>query len=382
MQRNSMKWLTLVMAFVMVVSMMVGCQPKQPDPPVKTDVPSTESPEPPTTEAPTETAPSADTKVFTDSVGREIHIPKVITRLAPSGPLAQVILFTAAPDRLCALARPFGDPQVALFGPEYAELPNIGQFYGKSPNFNLEAALLADPQVIVDLGQAKGSIVEDMDNMMDQINIPTVFIEAPFEGMPQAYRDLGEMIGETERTEQLAVYCEETLKSAAHAKASIPEDEQVRVYWAMGDLGLNTNAVGSFHSEALALAPVVNVADVEPASRGGGSEVSLEQIIQWDPDYILAESAALVDEIKNDPAWSTLRAVREDHILVVPSVPYGFLADPPSVNRYGGLRWLCAHFAPDYFGKGVEDEVRDFFELFYGVTLDDATLEKILAGTF
>lgn len=380
MKTRNRRWLALVLALMMTFSLLLtACQPKEP---TKTD-PIT------TTTGTGEKEPSGQTdpkepeeRIFVDSVGREVKLPANLERIAPSGSLAQIVLYTACPDRLCGLSRKLSEREKQLFDPKYAELPGFGQFYGSKSNFNLEAVLAANTQAIIDIGEAKKTMKEDMDNMQSQINVPTVFIEATIEKMPQAYRDLGKLLNETERTEQLAKFCEETLALCSKAKKEVSEDKRVKVYWAMGEIGLNTNAVGSFQGEALDFLPVINVADVEVSSKGGGSEVSMEQIIQWAPDYVLVSNAKLAEAMKNDPAWSALPAVKDGKMIVIPSIPYGFLGSPPSVNRYLGIRWLGAKLFPQIFEKDPKAEVRDFYELFYHIKLDDATLDAILNDSF
>jgi len=391
MKKKKMTWISLILAVIMALSMIAGCK-SETSPTDATDtspppVSDTSKPAPPETsptesEAPPSESAEPETRTFTDSVGRAVTIPTKLTRIAPSGPLAQIVLYTAAPDLLCGTARPFSDTQLKLIDKKYGDLPAFGQFYGKSGDFNLEAVLAANTEVIIDIGEAKKTIKEDMDGMQEQINTPAIFIEATFAGMPKTYRDLGELVGDNTRTEELAKYCEATLELCEKAKAEIPEDKVVKLYWASGDLGLNTNAVGSFHSELLDYIPVVNVADVEASSKGSGSEVSMEQILQWNPDYLIVDGAALVEEIKKDPAWGALDAVKNDKIIIIPSVPYGFMGGPPSINRYLGVRWLGATFYPEIYTDSPETQVKDFFKLFYNIEVDDAQLGEILAGTF
>ena len=360
MSKRNLKWMSIGLMIALALSMLlVGCDARTPK--------ETESQE---------------KRIFTDSIGREIELPEKLSRIAPSGTLANIILFTAAPDHLCGISQNFSKTQLKLIDEKYDALPVMGKFYGKGPDFNLETVLAADTEVIADFGEAKKSTAEDMDSMMEQIKVPTVFIEATFAAMPETYRDIGRLIGDHERTDLLAAYCEATLQLSDQAKEALSDDEQISVYWAMGELGLNTNARGSFHSELLDFVPLINVADVDAADRGGGSEVSMEQIIQWDPDYILIDTLQLKEEMLKDPAWAALPAIQEGRYIVIPQVPYGFLADPPSVNRYVGLRWLGASFYPDIYTGDKVAEVKEFFELFYGIKTDDATIDEILAGRF
>ncbi|HPX93594.1 MAG TPA: ABC transporter substrate-binding protein [Bacillota bacterium] len=369
--KGKKRWLPLILA-VMILALLLPAACAPATPPEETDPPQT---------AP---FPTQEEKrnVFLDSAGREIELPTELTRIAPSGTLANIVLYTACPDLLCGISLPFTESQQKLIDPKYSSLPVMGKFYGKGPDFNLETVLAAETQVIVDIGETKGTTRDDLDQLMDQIKIPTVFIEAMFTGMPQAYRDIGRLIGDTSRTDPLALYCEETLALSDKAKAEIPEEKRVSVYWALGELGLSTNAVGSFHSEVLDFVPVINVADVEASNKGGGSEVSMEQVIGWNPDYVLIDGVKLQEEMLADPAWMSLPAMKEGRMIVVPSQPYGFLADPPSVNRYLGLRWLGSIFYPQVYSNSLHEEVRDFLELFYGISADDSQIEAILAGRF
>ena len=38
-----------------------------------------------------------------------------------------------------------------------------------------------------------------------------------------------------------------------------------------------------------------------------------------------------------------MRAIREGHALVAPAMPFGWVEEPPSINRLLGLAWLGGH---------------------------------------
>ena len=80
----------------------------------------------------------ATTRMFTDSCGREVEIPANIERIAPSGALAQQVLLTIAPEKLCGLSAKLGAAAdyVADVDPN---LPVFGAVYGGKGDLNKEA---------------------------------------------------------------------------------------------------------------------------------------------------------------------------------------------------------------------------------------------------
>ena len=86
------------------------------------------------------------------------------------------------------------ESQMAFLPANLASLPETGQMYGSKANLNLETLLAADPQVVIDLGDKKGDMTEDLNALQDQIGIPVIFIEADLAHMAEAFRMLGNLL--------------------------------------------------------------------------------------------------------------------------------------------------------------------------------------------
>ena len=127
------------------------------------------------------------TRTFTDSLGREVELPAQIDRVAASGPLAQNVLLTIAPEKMVGLATKIADDQAKYLGSEYASLDVFGQIYGGKGDFNKEAVAAADPQVVIDVGEAKDGMKDDLDTLQDQIGIPVVHIASSLDSYDKAY---------------------------------------------------------------------------------------------------------------------------------------------------------------------------------------------------
>ncbi|MTD38118.1 ABC transporter substrate-binding protein [Erwinia sp. CPCC 100877] len=320
-----------------------------------------------------------ETRTFVDSAGRKVEVPKTITKIAPSGSLAQIVLYTSFPDNLVGLAGSFSESAKEFIPEKYQQLPEFGQFYGKNASLNMEALSAAQPEVIIDIGEAKKTVKEDMDQLQEQIDIPTVFVEANLENLPEAYNTLGELLGNKAETAQLAKYCQKVIDQAKKVRASIKEADQKSVYYASGKAGLNTNSEGSFHAQVIDEVGAKNaVTGMKAASQGGGTVVSIEQLIQWQPDYILADSADIYDLIKTDPSWQELAAVKKGHVYQVPTAPYNFMDFPPSVNRIMGIQWLGQLLYPDQYNLKITEEIKEFYQLFYHSSVTDEQIKQIL----
>ena len=128
----------------------------------------------------------------------------------------------------------------------------------------------------------------------------------------------------------------------------------------------------------------INVADLELGD-GSRVQISAEQLLAWDPDVIVVNGepksnlsgASAAERFMNDPTFATLKAVKEHKVYGTPNAPFSWVDRPPGPNRIIGIRWLSGLIYPEYLNFNVDDEVREFFSLFYHVDLTDEQLEKI-----
>lgn len=72
---------------------------------------------------------SAGTRIFLDSAGREVEVPETITRIIPSGDMAQMFLWPLAADELVSVATPVTEEQEKYLGTTARDLPETGNLY-------------------------------------------------------------------------------------------------------------------------------------------------------------------------------------------------------------------------------------------------------------
>lgn len=349
------KALTLILALALVLS-LAACAP------AKTD----ES--------------SAAKRVFVDDCEREVTIDETITSIVPSSSFGQIVLMAIAPEMFVGLSIELYDSSRGILPDELFELPVFGSLYA-SADLNVEELALTAPQLIIDIGSAKASTAEDLDALQSQTGIPSVFIEATLETMPEAYRTLGELLGKPERGEALAKRCEEILARTQSIMEQVGDNKHKTLY-IMGEEGLNVLAKTTFHAEVIDML-TDNLAVVDnPMSKGTGNEVTMEQIALWDPELIIFAPDSIYDDVQNMDPWNKMDAIVNGNYLQVPDVPNNWLNMPPSAQRYLGLIWLTAALYPEYCDYDVRAEIEAYFELFYNCELTDEQYETITAGAF
>lgn len=329
--------------------------------------------------APTEdenTAP--ETRVFTDSVGREVTVPAQIDKVALSGPMAQIVLFALCPDKLVGIANAWDESAAQYLDTEYYNLPLLGQLYGGKGELNLETLLESGAQVVIDVGEAKGSIVEDLDALQEQTTIPFVHIDAALATMDETYTLLGDLLGMPDEAKALADYCRSTYDRALTIADSV---EKANLLYITGDAGLNVIAQGAYHAEVIDLLSN-NLAVVdEPSSKGTGNEVDMEQILNWNPDVILFAPDSIYDTVAGDAAWQGVTAIQNGAYYEVPMGPYNWMGFPPSVQRLLGMLWMAKVLYPAAADFDLYTEAAQYFKLFYHCDLTREQYDALVANS-
>ena len=321
-----------------------------------------------------------ETTVFTDDLGREVTVPQEISRIMVSGPLPQIYAYGIAPDMFVGLASKWYDTSKGIIPQEHMDLPYFGQLYG-SADLNIEQLALAAPQVIIDMGEPKKSIYEDLDGLEAQTSIPAVYIRSTLATAPQAYRRLGELLGREDTAEEIAAFLERIYARTVSIMEKVGDNKK-QVLYITGDEGHNVLAKGSYQAELIdMLADNLAVVD-NPVSKGTGNEVTMEQLMLWDPPFIVFAPDSVYGIVKDDSTWSLMTAVENGQYIRTPQGPHNWLGSPPAVQQYLGLIWLTAELYPEYCDYDVKANILEFYRLIYHCELTDEQYHTLTAGAF
>lgn len=314
---------------------------------------------------------------FTDSLGRTVDLPERIERIVPSGNLAQMVLYSLAPDRIAGWSSKLSGSAEEYFIQDTVNLPVFGTFYGKKANLNKEALMAAFPDVVIDMGEIKGSreaMISDLDKLSGDIMIPVIFIEAYLDNTPDVYRTAGKLLGMEDRAEALALFAEDAIEMAAKAKERIADP--VTVYYSTSPDGLEAIAEGNFHGEVI---EKIGAKNIVPSSFGeSGGSISMEQLYIWNPEVILFQEEEAYRHALESPEWQVLDAVANGNVYLIPSEPYSFIDAPPATNRIIGIYWLGNLLYPELYPVDVVQKTIEYYSLYYSYDLTEEYAKEIL----
>lgn len=251
----------------------------------------------------------------TDMAGREITL---------DAPATKVVALTASD---CEILAALGAEDTLVGRGEYCDYPESVlevPAVQSGADTNLEQIIALEPQVVV---MAKMAQTEEQVAALEKAGIRVVVSDAQdIEGVYTAIRLIGALVGRNDEAEAMVADMQSTFADIA-AKS---ENTGKTVYFEVSPLqwGLWTAGKGTFMDELATMCGLTNAfADVE-----GWAEISEEQVLERDPDYIVTismyygEGPTPVEEIKARTGWDALKAVQNDAI---------FNADSNEVSRPG-----------------------------------------------
>lgn len=303
------------------------------------------------------------------------RLPANPQRIFAAGPPAAILLAALAPERILGWPMPIPDPARALLRPVARDKPMLGRLAGRASTVGIETLLSLRPDLVLDAGTVDPTYLSGAQSVAERTGLPYVLIDGRLADTPRQLREAGHLLGVAERAESLAAHAEEALSTAPSSRAD--DAGRPTVYLARGPDGLETALAGSIHGEAIEAAGGRNSAS---AGRTGVARVSMEQVLNWAPDWVLTQDRNFFRHAQGDTVWSALRAVCEGRLLLAPTRPFGWIDGPPGINRLAGVRWLAAILRSGSPSAGPEalDEALRFHTLFYGVTPPREVLRSLL----
>jgi iron complex transport system substrate-binding protein len=302
----------------------------------------------------------------------ESIVPVEITSLGSMDPFGTQLVFVL--DALDILtSATFGPADVNMIKSLYPTFDDSFLiYYGQGSA--VESMLTTYPDVIIGRYGRDDSI----NTPVRDAGVPVVvdYVESP-ELLIESANMLGAMLGKEAEAQAFEDYYRKSIAKIKEQTDLIPEDERIVMYMTKSE-PLNTVGQDQYQTEMAAIAGATS-ASIE--TLGGHVSINLEQLYLWDPDAIVLAPycSASIEDILADEQWQDLRAVQDGAVYRLPK----YLAswDLPIPESILGMIWLAETLYPDYIDIDIEEEIVAFYDKFYGLDIDEETIDYILTDT-
>ena len=300
---------------------------------------------------------------ITDVTGRTVTLPKPAVKVVGThNPTLNIAVILGGGGKYLA---GFGNKNMAggLYGYVYPGLADVVQI-GRGSDINMESVLQVGADLVI-LPQRFASLV----GQFEGVGVPAAVIlpnSESFETIKTSLTLMGALVGADERAAQIVAYFDGKIHAAKEIAAKAT-DKPAALF--LGGSSQLTVANGlMLQSEILETVGAVNAAK-NVGGAGEFQEVSVEEIIGWNPDviYIPAYASYSVDDLLNDSAWGSIKAIKNKRVFKFPSSLEPW--DYPTPSAAIGLVWLLHNLYPALYSMDqVVKDANEYYQMIYGQT--------------
>lgn len=319
----------------------------------------------------------SDTITIVDSMGRSVEIPGKIQRVACLYAFSgHVTAMLGQGNKIVAI--PEGLKRDVLLNQMVPGIANIS-VPAVQDSINIEELLNTRPDVV--FLQKNTAINSEEVEKLNRFSIPYIVIDfGSIEEQQNAIRIIGQVLGAEAKAEEYNAFYRACVERVEKTSSQIPMGQRVRVYHSVNE-ATRTDIPGSLPADWLKRSGAVNVALDKPLRLVEGKYyASLEQILLWNPDLILANEPGVAAYITDNPQWASLKAVKDKKVYQMP-IGISRWGHPGGLETPLAMLWTARLLYPEYYTDlDMQKETRDFYKRFFNFDIDEATVNQILGG--
>ncbi len=338
------KLLALLLALTMMLSLVSCAGGNNNDNPSSTDAPSS--------------TVSAFPMTVTDQAGRTVTIEKCPEKLVSGYYISTSMLIALGlEDKLVGIeAKANQRPIYKLSAPELINLPNVGT----AKAFDLEGCLKLAPDLVI-LPLKLKSAAEDL----EKLGIDVLLVNPEDQDLLMEMLDLlSKATGTTERAKAMTDFI---ARQETYLNNTLKGTTAPSVYLAGNSSLLSTAGDAMYQADMIRMAGGKNAA--ASLTDTYWSEISYEQLLTWNPEYIILASDATysVDDVLNNKNLANCTAVKNKNVYQLPDKAEAW--DSPVPSGILGSVWLANVLHADKVSSDNCNKVIDeYYETFYGFT--------------
>src|SRR5580698_3751934 len=244
-------------------------------------------------------------KLVTDETGRRMAIPLNVQRVVSLAPNLTETIYALGLDSKLA-----GDTTYCDIPPAAKDKPHVGSTQDPS----LEAIVALHPDLV--LATTSINRAQTADALL-KIGVPVYTSHTDtIAGMLSATATMADLLGASEPGAKLVAELQTRLDTLHAALQDRPMAHVLFVVWEDPLISIGQN---TFIADALRWAGAESII----MATQNWPQVSMEEVVRLQPEYIVltadhlaAETHAHVHNLRDRPAWSDLRAVKDGHVVM------------------------------------------------------------------
>ena len=304
------------------------------------------------------TAPDYYPITVTDQAGREVTIAGEPQRIVSGYYISTSALIALdLDDRLVGIEAKADKRAIyRLSAPELMDLPNVGT----AKEFDLEGCAALEPDLVI-LPLKLKSAAETLEGL----GIPVLLVNPENQELLEGMITL--MADATNTEERAQALLDFTAEQENMLAANLAGIQSPSVYLAGNSSVLSTAGDAMYQSDMIRLAGGVNAAS--EITDAYWAEISYEQLLAWNPEYIIlaSDAAYTVADVLADPNLAGCTAVESGNIYQLPSKAEAW--DSPVPSGILGAVWLANVLHPEAVTEAdCAKRIDEFYETFYGFT--------------
>ncbi len=326
----------------------------------------------------TDASPEAEFKTIINCDGSEITVPSVVNSVGCLfGPSYEKVVMLGAEDKIVFDGdyHIYSWPWSNVIYKHVNEVPGIENAHS-SPN--IEDLVQYEPDVVFNFPNPNTTASMTEAGMCVVPSAST----GTYDSIVTQVKVYAEALGGDAPAiaERYAEYYQDIVGRITAVIENVPAEDRPTVYFANQEiLFANTNIAELV--TACGGTPVTGA--LESSSK---LEISAEQLIEWNPDYIFVDHAGssgnataeqIVNEMVSDDLYSKMTAVVNDGIVIVPT---GVFFWDSGVQQPLLMLLVASTLYPDAFaGFSIKDELMSFYSEFFHYDLISEQADRILA---
>ncbi|MCL2021175.1 MAG: ABC transporter substrate-binding protein [Betaproteobacteria bacterium] len=312
----------------------------------------------------------------TDMTGRSVSLPDEIHRIGTLGAVGVLNTFVEAMGEGSKIVNrmPASFANSDRWKLQYVFAPQIKNgplFENANRELLIENILMAKPDVIFTMSRETAG-------QLERVGLPCVYLEwNSADDIKAAVYLMGQALNKQDTAREYITWFDEKVALAELLIENIPETKRPRVLYGNPLQLSQPHAIAEWWIRKGGGISVTANMPVRNSAKYGQ-----EDLFKWDPEIIILSGARRdVDEIRNQPKYRNIAAVKNASIHVIPTVAHSW--GNRTVEQPLTILWAMHKIHPNLISRAeLAKEIRYFYKTFFLHDFSDAQIEDIIDGKF